>query len=218
MNQTEFAAMIGISKDSVASWDIGRIKVSDRFARRIVFATGVDEDSVMGGEGVPTVTYPVTGRRGYTREDFQRYQGTARGRSDEAGARHHLKNCADTLRLILMAAASSGEGGLGRRLPAVLNSFIQWSEETQEEFNLGRGIRAQLEKREFKMGLTFTYGQWRALVGGKKEEARLSGFKDDPKKSDAEELRLEVKAIPGWSPGRSMQPPKPASIETVGPA
>jgi hypothetical protein len=36
------------------------------------------------------------------------------------------------------------------------------------------------------------------------------GLKDDRRKPDEAELRLELKLRPGWTPGRCMQPPKPA--------
>jgi transcriptional regulator with XRE-family HTH domain len=41
--QGEFAAMIGASKDAVASWEIGRNQLSPPFARRIALAMGVEE-------------------------------------------------------------------------------------------------------------------------------------------------------------------------------
>ena len=42
LTQGEFAAMIGASKDTVASRDAGRNRLSRSFARRIAFATGGD--------------------------------------------------------------------------------------------------------------------------------------------------------------------------------
>jgi hypothetical protein len=39
---------------------------------------------------------------------------------------------------------------------------------------------------------------------------RAVGFKDDPRKGDGETLRLEMEAVPGWAPGRSMRTPRPA--------
>ena len=40
--QDAFAATIGASKDTVASWETGRNRVSEWMARRIALATGVD--------------------------------------------------------------------------------------------------------------------------------------------------------------------------------
>ena len=47
--QGEFAAMIGASKDAVASWETGRNRLSRQFARRIAFATGVEEGAAARG-------------------------------------------------------------------------------------------------------------------------------------------------------------------------
>jgi len=43
------------------------------------------------------------------------------------------------------------------------------------------------------------------------------GFKDDPRKEDEEELRLEVEVRPGWAPGRRMWLPKASAPEVVVP-
>ena len=57
LTQAEFATMIGASKDTVASWDAGRNRLSLAFARRIAFATGVDEGSLPEGKRPPTLTF-----------------------------------------------------------------------------------------------------------------------------------------------------------------
>lgn len=49
--QGEFAAMIGASKDAVASWETGRNKLSRQFAWRIAFATRVGEEALLRGRG-----------------------------------------------------------------------------------------------------------------------------------------------------------------------
>jgi transcriptional regulator with XRE-family HTH domain len=49
--QGEFAAMIGASKDAVASWEIGRNRLAPQFARRIALATGVEEEGLRRGRG-----------------------------------------------------------------------------------------------------------------------------------------------------------------------
>jgi len=216
LTQTEFARMIGASKDTVASWDAGRNRVSASFARRIAFATGVDEESMLEGEE-PTLTWPVLGRRKYTAEDFALYRRTTKGRPDEGGARHHLKNCEDTLGLIF-AAAARAEGGVSReRLPGVLHSFIEWSERVRRDFDLGREIEEALLKRKAKAGVTLSYREWRRLAREEPARVRAIGFKDDPGKEDEEELRLEVEMRPGWAPGRRMWLPKASAPEFVVP-
>ena len=42
LTQADFAVMIGVSKDAVVSWEIGRNELSATFARRIALVTGVD--------------------------------------------------------------------------------------------------------------------------------------------------------------------------------
>lgn len=213
----EFAGMIGASKDAVASWDAGRNRLSASFARRIAFATGVDEESLLEGQGPPTVTFPVVGARGYTAEDFRRYRGTTKGRSDEAGARQLLRNCEDTLRLIFLAATGTGGGKSRQRLPGVLHSFIEWSEGVRREFELGERIDEQLKERKSKAGVTLSYGEWRRVTREEPQWQRAAGFKDDASKGGEEALRLEMEVRPGWAPGRRMQMPHAAAVEVVVP-
>jgi transcriptional regulator with XRE-family HTH domain len=217
LTQAEFAAMIGASKDTVASWDAGRNPLSASFARRIAFATGVDEKSLLEGKGAPALTVPVLGARAYTAEDFARYRRTTKGRSDEAGARHHVENCRDTLELIFLAAAGSGGGARRHGLPGVLHSFIEWSEGVRRDFELGRQIDEQLEGRKAKAGVTLSYGEWRRLAREEPARVRAVGFKDDPRKADEEALRLEVEVRPGWAPGRRMRLPNASVAEVVAP-
>jgi hypothetical protein len=103
-------------------------------------------------------------------------------------------------------------GRVRRRLPGVMDSFMQWCESARENFKLGLQIDEQLAQRPFKVGMTQTYGEWRAMARVDPAALVEAGFKDDPNKGDGEELRLELSAVPGWAPGRSMRPPKPAVI------
>jgi len=214
--QSEFAAMIGASKDTVASWETGRNKLSPQFARRIAFATGVDGDALLRGYTTVFFDHPLTGEKIYTAEDFESYRKTLRGRSDEAGAKHHLKHCQDALELLLMAATKASGGKVRYRLPSVLDSFIEWCDRTREDFKLGELIDEQLAKREFKVGMTMTYREWRRMMKADPAALAAAGFKDDHRKPDEAELRLELKVVPGWAPGRSMHPPKPAEMIAVG--
>src|SRR5262249_15073576 len=151
--QSEFAAMVGVSKDAVASWEIGRNKLSESFARRIGVATGVEAESLLRGR-LPLMCYvPLSGRRPFTREIFEEHLKSYWGQSDEVAARQHWKNCADALG-ILFAAASKPQGKVNRRLPAVVDSFIQWCERTREDFRLEREIEEQLQQRPAKLSIT----------------------------------------------------------------
>jgi transcriptional regulator with XRE-family HTH domain len=213
--QGEFAAMIGASKDAVASWEIGRSNLSPALARRIACATGVDGRLLLDGSGALVTGSQFEEPRLFTIEDFQHYRKTSWGRSDDEGARHHLKNCVDALTLIFRAAAKPG-GDKGRgRLPGVLDSFMQWCEQAREDFQLGPQIDEELEKRRYKIGVTFTYRQWRQAQKEDPAKVAALGFKDDPRKDGREELRLEGEGRPGWKPGQSMRRPKPARTEVV---
>ena len=223
--------MIGASKDTVASWETGRNNLSATFARRIACATGVDGNLLLSGSGALITGSVFDQPKAFTAEDFKRYRETAWGRSDEEAARQHLAHCVDALELIFLAAASGenpksegrnpkeirnpkselGEAEKIRcRLPGVLDSFMQWCEGTREDFQLGPQIDEALKQRTFKMGVTMTYGEWRRMYRGDPAALKAAGFKDNPRKKDSEELRLEMEAAPGWAPGRSMTAPRPA--------
>jgi transcriptional regulator with XRE-family HTH domain len=149
--QGELATMIGASKDAVASWEIGRNKLSPQFARRITFATGAAEDELLRGHGPLSTYIPFLGHPPFTAETFERHRGSYWGRSDEAAARQHFKHCADALELLFVAAAKSGGDTIRYRLPAVIDSFIQWCERTREDFQLDPQIQEQLEQRKEKL-------------------------------------------------------------------
>jgi len=129
------------------------------------------------------------------------------GRSDAAAARQHLKNCADALELILLAAAGSGDSQAPSQLPAVLVSFAQWCDQTREDFQLGAAIDEQLDQRRQTDSFNRTYRQWRAMQREDPDMSRMLGFKDDPTKRDDEYLRLTLETVPLWRPGHSMRAP-----------
>lgn len=209
--------MIGASKDTVVSWENGRNKLSESFARRIACATGVDGRFLLQGTGTlfRGSIFEETGV--YTAEDFKWYRQTPWGRSDEEGARHHLGNCADALKLIFMAAGRAGAEQASQRLPGVLDSFMRWCEETRRDFELGPQIDEALGKRKFKMGVTQSYRAWREQYRQDPAALTAVGFKDDPGKKNSDELRLEMEGTPGWAPGRSMKAPNPAVRSAVVP-
>ena len=210
--QVEFAVMIGVSKDAVVSWEIGRNQVSATFARRIALVTGVDGRMLRLGVSVPFCNEASGEARVYTAEDFERHQQTEWGRADEESARRQLEHCHDTMELLLLAAVQPGQDGIRHRLPGVMDSFMQWCESTREDFKLGPQIDEQLERRRFKAGMTQEYRDWRAMARGNAKGLKAAGFQDDPSKNK-EALRLEVELVPGWAPGRSMRAPKPAIMK-----
>ncbi|HOC58286.1 MAG TPA: helix-turn-helix transcriptional regulator [Verrucomicrobiota bacterium] len=202
--QGEFAAMIGASKDAVASWETGRNRLSEPFARRIALATGVEAKGLLRGRSSLKSYVPFKGRMPFSQEAFERHRDTYWGRTDEAAARRHLRNCVEALELIFVAAARP-RGRVRHRLPGVVDSFIQWCERTREDFLLGQEIETQLRQRKAKLVINHTYGEWRRMQKEDPEACRLMGFKDDPRKRDSENLRLEAETVPVWMPGRSMR-------------
>jgi transcriptional regulator with XRE-family HTH domain len=213
MTQAEFAEMIGVSKDAVVSWELGRNRISATFARRIGLATGVDGKTLHSGVSVPFSSDREA--HVYTAADFEKHQQTEWGRSDEASARRHLEHCVDTLELLLLAAVPPAGERRRQRLPGLMDSFMQWCESAREDFKLGAEIDQQLARRPFKAGIKQTMREWRAMERNDPAALRAAGFIDDPSKGDQEERGLELDCVPGWAPGRSMKPPKPAIMQAV---
>jgi DNA-binding XRE family transcriptional regulator len=206
--QAEFAAMIGVTRDAVVSWELGRNKLSRKFARRIALATGVDEKVLLRGRGPVTVYHPFAKDRLFTVERYREHRQTYWGRTDETAARHHYCNCADALELLLVAAARSGKGKESCQLPAVVDSFVAWCRETTEDFGLDEQILKQLDQRKNTVPLTKSYAEWRRMAKEQPGVCRIWRFQDDPRKSDAESLRLEAEMSPVWKPGYDMRRPK----------
>jgi hypothetical protein len=117
--------------------------------------------------------------------------------------------------LLFKAAAKSRGAKIRYRLPGVLDSFIQWCEQTSKDFMLEAQIDELLKTRKFKCAVTQTYGEWRAMYKNDPIALTKVGFKDDRRKADTDKLRLELEVAPGWTPGRSMNKPKPASMVAV---
>jgi transcriptional regulator with XRE-family HTH domain len=205
--QGEFAAMIGASKDAVASWETGRNKLSRQFVRRIAFAIGVEEGALLRGGGPLRCYVPFVGRQAFTAASFEQYRKSYWGRSEQAAAKQHLRNCVDALGLLFMAAAQP-HGRTRYRLPGVVDSFLQWCERTREEFHLEPEIQKLLEQRKTKLVIHHTYGEWRQRQKDDPTACLIMGFKDDPTKSDKDNLQLEAETIPVWLPGHSMRGPQ----------
>ncbi len=209
--QGKFAATVGVSKDAVASWETGRNPVSPSMARRIALVTGVDERALMN-HALPLLTMnPNPQRQPYTLEEFKRHRKMFWGQTAEESVRRQLRPCMDTLELLFRAAANYGQGAKGAegaestRLPGVLGSFIQWCQQTREDFELEAGIEAQLAERKGVEVFDRSYAQWRAIAKEQPHAARLFGFKDDPKRRDEERLTLKMETVPVWMPGTSMR-------------
>ncbi len=206
--QGEFAAMVGVSKDAVASWEIGRNNLSASLAHRIAYATGANQEELLSNRGPLTTYVPCKGPpKPLTAETFEAHRKSYWGRSDEAAARLHLRHCTDALRLLFIAAAQPGRGNVRYRLPAVLDSFRAWCESTRADFQLDPEIQEQLEQRLQKFSMHKSYREWRQMQKQDPDLCRAMGFKDDPRKRDNDNLELSINTVPLWRPGLAMWGP-----------
>src|SRR4051794_36940989 len=184
--QGEFAAMVGASKDAVVSWEVGRNQLSESFAQRIAFATGVEAKSLLRHKG-PLLGRGFAGRLvPYTKELYEKHMKSRTGRSDQVNARGHLKNCVEALELLFVAAAEPVRGNKGQRLPSVVQSFMQWCEATRKDFHLEKGIEQQLKRQGSKLTLTHTWGQWRGMEKEDPGRWRVMGVQDKTPKTEGE--------------------------------
>ena len=207
LTQGEFATLIGASKDTIASWETGRNPLSPPLARRIALVTGVDERSLLKSGGELRAKYGFPPKR-YTVEEFKQYRKRFWGQSAAESVRRQWRPCADTLELLFMAAAAGNAESGPVRLPGVVDSFIQWCQQTREDFGLGPAIEAALATRKGTLELTHSYRQWREMAKEDPAMARRMGFKDNPKRKDEESLSLKMETVPEWMPGTSMRASK----------
>jgi hypothetical protein len=61
---------------------------------------------------------------------------------------------------------------------------------------------------ENSVPLTKSYAEWQRMAKEQPGVCRIWRFQDDPRKSDAESLRLEAEMSPVWKPGYDMRRPK----------
>jgi transcriptional regulator with XRE-family HTH domain len=210
LTQGKFAVLIGASKDTIASWETGRNPLSPPLARRIALMTGVDERSLLRPEGGLMTKHEYPPKR-YTVEEFKHYRKRFWGQSAEESVRRQWRPCADTLELVFMAAATANAETEPTRLAGVVDSFIQWCQQTREDFGLGPAIEAELAKRKGTLELTHSYGQWREMAKQDPAMARMMSFKDNPKRRNEENLSLKMETVPEWMPGTSMRGAKDRS-------
>jgi DNA-binding XRE family transcriptional regulator len=126
-SQSQFAAMIGVSKHTVISVENRRNRLSRNLSNKIKVATGSDLLHVKPAKPV------------YTLDAFNRWRGKYYP-SDEATARMKFDKLQLWVKVVLLAAAKSGPGGNRDRLPAVCLSLIEWLEATRTIFKLQREI------------------------------------------------------------------------------
>ena len=213
LTQGELAALIGASKIAVTSWERGVKRLSPQFAHRIHLATGASTASLLRGDGKNLGPFP---NRPYTEETFRDWRKRFGGNAPALAARFGEIG-ADSLKLILQAAATQGAGKAKDRLPAVWVSLIQWMERTVSSFKLLPEIDAELSARSYAEPITMSYGAWRKTGS----LGKMMGFKDDRTRGDSEVVTVETRQQPDWLPGADMRPPPgskpcpPARVKVV---
>jgi len=145
--QTTFAAMVGVSTDTVISWENGRNRLTPDKARLIHMATGARPAELVDGKG------KVFNEDGapYAVEDFKRWHETYLIAPDMTKAEYFYRQGSITLFLLFQAAAKPGSGKLKNRLPAVWGSFLQWAERASVDFKLKSQIGEVRNKHKARL-------------------------------------------------------------------
>ena len=126
-SQSQFAAMLGVAKDTIISVENGRNQLSKNLAKRIQIATGAN---LLDGK----LESPFS-QANYNRDDFKQWREKY-GQSTEAAALNQFKEMQTWVKVIFLAAAKSGRTGNRDRLPALSLSLAEWLNEAREKFNL----------------------------------------------------------------------------------
>jgi DNA-binding XRE family transcriptional regulator len=172
-SQSQFAAMIGVSKHTIISVENGRNKLSKNLARRIRIATGAKilEDKFefeplfnlptdeTAGELSPSIVQFLNDRcdgvrksgDAYTLDDFQQWRKNFYP-SNEDAARKSFAKIKVWVEYVFRAAAKSGATGNRDRLPAVYQSLVEWLEETVDNFKLFGQVDDILEEEARGLG------------------------------------------------------------------
>ncbi len=133
-SQSQFAAMLGVSKDTIISVENGRNQLSKKLEARITIATGANFKEEAWGNGL----------QDYTLETFNEYrQGFHE--LDEETSKTRIEAVKFWMETIFKAARKPGVGGNRDRFPAVFHSLLEWFRDVHENFKLGPEIRGIFE-------------------------------------------------------------------------
>jgi DNA-binding XRE family transcriptional regulator len=135
-SQTQFAAMIGVSKHTIISVENRRNALSRTLAKRIQIATGAD--LFRGQLQSPYRNAP------YTREDFDNWRKSY-GSDNPEVVLDQFNEMKTWLKVILLAAAKPGLAGNRDRLPNLYVSLADWLDTARKKFKLEKEIEDVLE-------------------------------------------------------------------------
>ena len=136
-SQTQFAAMIGVSKHTIISVENGRNQLSEKLARRIGIATGADVLTDRQRQ------VAALGGRRFSKKTFEDWR--TRFSSEDHNAQARFDEIKFWIALVLKAAAKPGVAGIRDRLPSVYLSLIDWLNDTRKTFKLEQEIDTILE-------------------------------------------------------------------------
>ena len=126
ISQSAFAKIVGASSATIQSVELGRLKVSPSLARRIAVACKVAPASLMAKRGKPK---DYTGAI-YTADSYRNWRTAV---LSAEGLKLITDYLADFLKLLFAAANAPNKS----RAFALLESFREWFDGAQKEFDLG---------------------------------------------------------------------------------
>jgi DNA-binding XRE family transcriptional regulator len=143
-SQSQFAAMLGVSKDTFVSVENGRNKLSWNLARRIYIATGANLS-----KEVLRVTQ--TPGENYFQKDFIKWRSSYYPVTLQT-AKNQFDRMQFWVETVFKAAAKPGLAGNRDRLPAVHLSLVEWLENARNDFKLETEIDEVLEEQSRHVG------------------------------------------------------------------
>lgn len=190
VTQSEFAALVGISLDTIKSIESGRQRLSDKLAHRIVLVTGVHALSLLDNSGVLLNSQEDR----YTRQDYDFWRETINP-SSESVARQKFKEIKDWIEVVFLAAAKP-RNKLKNRLPSVYTSLVNWLDETRTTFKLAGEIDEILRRREPIQKVRYNVGDLRKYP----QLAAAWEFEDSKKLRADEIITFDQKLRLDWNP------------------
>jgi DNA-binding XRE family transcriptional regulator len=224
-SQSQFAAMIGVSKHTIISVENGRNKLSRNLARRIQMATGAEildetlsfEPVIADYNALPPEARKFMRRRWdgtgkydnlYTGEDFEQWRTNFFSTNDEA-ARKLFDKIKKWVEFLFRAAAKPGVAGNRDRLPAVYQSLVEWLNQSLEHFKLRNEVDDILEQETHSLGeqaYSISSLQTRQDLDRIKDEFASYGFNYDQVKKSFKKAKpgdwivLETETRNVWHP------------------
>jgi transcriptional regulator with XRE-family HTH domain len=211
-SQTQFAAMLGVSKHTIISVENDRNRLSPKLAHRIRIATGAPIES---GADLDLL------ERWASEKQFDIWR--QKFKTDEETANQRYEDLAYWIRLVFRAAGRSGFAGNRDRLPAVYLSLLEWLNETREAFKLEREIDDILEAEtravkdchwtDAQLKKDEEHTKWIADELGISVAKLWQGFKKHKKGTNLVLLHAQLEMRDDWDPEAGEYPPRPTECK-----